>query len=136
MRITRRVFSDLAVWMIGFGMLVGTIFPFFMLLMGVPSHTALSGIFYLSCIIAGIAVGFVNILLTRLIVGKRLKMMTERMIMAKNHVMSISKGDESVICTHERCLIEIDSDDEFGESAQAFNQLIDSYSASMQSQQH
>lgn len=134
MRLTRKVFTDLAIWMIGFGLMIGVVFPFFTLLLGVSAHIALSGVFFLSCIIAGIVVGFVNILLTRLIVGKRLKMMTERMLLVKSHIMSVAKGDESKSCTPESCSIQIDSDDEFGESARAFNQLIESFSISLQTQ--
>jgi hypothetical protein len=33
-RMTKRVFTDLAIWMMGFGMLVGVVFPVFMVLLG------------------------------------------------------------------------------------------------------
>ena len=42
MRITRKVFHDLAIWMIAFGLLIGVVFPFFVILLGVPvSYTHL-----------------------------------------------------------------------------------------------
>lgn len=41
-RITNRVFTDLAIWMMGFGILVGLVFPFFMLLLGLDASIALS----------------------------------------------------------------------------------------------
>jgi len=134
MRLTGKVFVDLAFWMIGFGLIIGVLFPFFTLLLGVSAHMALSGMFFLTCIAAGILVGFVNILLTRFIVGNRIKIMTDRMLLVKSNIMSIANGDESKKCTQESCLISIDSDDEFGESAKAFNQLVEAFSASLQTQ--
>jgi two-component system cell cycle response regulator len=134
MRLTKRVFNDLAIWMIGFGILIGVSFPFFTLLMGVSATIALSWVFFISCILAGVIVGLVNIVLTRFTVGNRLRIMTERMTLAKNHVKSIAEGDDSENCTPENCFIPVDSEDGFGESAQAFNQLIEAFSVSIQTQ--
>ena len=41
MRITRKVFHDLAIWQIGFGLCIGLVFPPFVMLLGVPRATAL-----------------------------------------------------------------------------------------------
>lgn len=95
MRLTKKVFTDLAIRMIGFGVLIGIAFPFFTLLMGVSAQIALTGIFFISCILAGVTVGFVNILLTRFTVGKRLKTMTGRMMLVEAHIMAISDGDDN-----------------------------------------
>jgi two-component system cell cycle response regulator len=110
------------------------VFPFFVLLMGVPSEYALAPLFVLSCVLAGILVGFVNILITRITVGKRLNIFTERMVLVKSHILAIARGDDASVCTPESCSITVDSDDAFGQSAQAFNQLITSFSSSLQTQ--
>ena len=54
MRITKKTFNDLAIFMILLGIGVGIIFPFFCLDLGVPRDIALTPIYFVSCILAGI----------------------------------------------------------------------------------
>ena len=56
MRRTKNTFLQLATRMIGFGLLIGIIFPFFMLLLGVPRAIVFSSLFLASCVIAGVLV--------------------------------------------------------------------------------
>ena len=134
MRLTKRVFTDLAIWMIGFGILIGLVFPFFIQMMGVPANYARTVPFVLSCMLAGILVGLVNILLARFTVGRRLRLMTERMTLVTDNILAIARGENHEACTPDKCSIPVDSDDAFGESAQAFNDLIKSFNMSLQSQ--
>ncbi|MDD3366227.1 MAG: hypothetical protein PHS67_03070 [Sphaerochaetaceae bacterium] len=53
-RITKKVFNDLALWMMGFGLLVGVIFPFFMSLLGVSNTITHALWFRFACIFAGL----------------------------------------------------------------------------------
>ncbi len=46
MRITKKIFNDLAIWMIGFGILIGIVFPFFTRLFGVKPEIAYSPGFF------------------------------------------------------------------------------------------
>ena len=46
MRLTRKVFHDLAIWMIALGVLVGIGLPFFVVLLDVPEATALDLVRY------------------------------------------------------------------------------------------
>ena len=80
MRITKKVFIDLAIWMMGFGMLVGIIFPFFMILLGMERSLAFTWWFFTVCIAAGLFVGAVNILLAHNIVGSRLIKLSRHML--------------------------------------------------------
>ena len=132
-RITKKVFADLAIWMMGFGMLMGIVFPYIIILMGVPSQITLTVMFRLMCIIAGLIVGVVNITLARNIVGKRLETLTDRMNMVNKHLSNVVLTDE-FNCTPETCYIEVDSEDELGSSAMAFNSLIDTLSVSLKTQ--
>lgn len=50
MRITNQVFYDLAIWMVAFGLLIGLVFPFFVLLLGVPVETAITPGFFAACL--------------------------------------------------------------------------------------
>lgn len=59
-RLTGKVFTDLAIWMIAFGLLIGIIFPPFCLALGLPAERILAPIFFASTLGAGLAVGAVN----------------------------------------------------------------------------
>lgn len=134
MRITKKVFVDLAIRMIGFGVIIGIIFPFFILLLGVPSHFVFSVWFFLVCIGAGIIVGLVNIVLSRITVGKKLKMVTAKMNHVKKMIIDISVSGNVENCNTESCQIKVDSADEFGENAKSFNELVESFSKSLKMQ--
>ena len=45
-RLTKKVFTDLAIWMTGLGLLMGVVFPFFVMAFGVPSNYVLSAKFF------------------------------------------------------------------------------------------
>ena len=120
MRITKKVFNDLAIWMIGFGIIIGIVFPFFVRLFSVPTEIALSWKFFTACIAAGAIVGTVNIVLSRLVVAKRLKLLTSRMQKVQGILMSAAKGGDLSECSPEKCHILVDSKDEIGQSAHAF----------------
>lgn len=72
-RFTRRVFVDLGIWMIAFGLVVGVVFPPAVCWMGVPSEYAMTFTFYAYCLTAGVAVGGANITLAQAVVKKRLR---------------------------------------------------------------
>jgi two-component system cell cycle response regulator len=38
-RMTRKVFVDLAIWMVGFGLFIGLVFPFAIVPLGVPASS-------------------------------------------------------------------------------------------------
>ena len=78
-RLTSRVFADLAIWMMGFGLLIGLVFPPFCLLLGLPASQVLTPLFYASTVVAGLVVGAVNFALSRLVVGRRLRLLADRM---------------------------------------------------------
>jgi diguanylate cyclase (GGDEF)-like protein len=121
-RITSGVFRDLAVWMVGLGLLTGVVFPFFVIVLAVPSRIALQPVFMLACIAAGVSVGGLNFVLARNVVGQRIRNLNLRMrgLTAEVSETSVVAGRE---VDHFRP-IPVDSDDELGESAAAFNALL------------
>ena len=133
-RVTRKVFGDLAIWMMGFGFLIGVVFPFFVFLMGIPSHMVLTPLFFSICISAGILVGGINFFLTKLIIGGRLRLLSSSMRLVQTKLHEAIKTGNINGCTPEECLLEIDSDDEIGESAQAFNHLVEALSSSQKTE--
>lgn len=124
-RLTRKVFTDLAIWMIGFGLTIGVVFPFFVMVIGVPSSLVLTWWFFAACVSAGIVVGMVNIGLARVVIGRRLRVLSQRMGMVETNLRRIASSGDLERCSPEECFVEIDSDDELGESALAFNHLVE-----------
>ncbi len=123
-RLTGRVFTDLAIWMMGFGLLIGLVFPPFCLLVGLPLDRVLTPLFYASTIVAGLIVGAVNYGLSRLVVGRRLHILAERMGTVEHQLSQAVFSHDWSGCDPESCALPVDSDDEVGASASAFNRLI------------
>jgi diguanylate cyclase (GGDEF)-like protein len=123
-RLTRRVFVDLAIWMMGFGLLIGLVFPPFCLLLGLPASQILTPLFYVSTVVAGLIVGAVNFALSRLVVGRRLRLLADRMETVEHQLAAAVFSHDWSSCDPESCALPVDSDDEVGASAGAFNRLI------------
>ena len=130
-RITKKVFDDLAIWMVGFGMFIGIVFPYFMLLMGVSGTIALTWWFRTACILAGLFVGVVNIALARRVVGDKLRLLADHMVGIEGNLKAISGKNEAFDCSSMKCHLPVDSADAIGESSQAFNNMVDTLSRSM-----
>lgn len=134
MRLTKKVFHDLAIWMVCFGLCIGVVFPFFVMLLGVPSEIALTLTFFLACLGAGALAGGINFALARLVVGARMKVLAHSMTHVEENLLEMTTTGDLSICSPEECLISVDSEDEIGESAEAFNRLVAALSASMETQ--
>lgn len=123
-RLTNRVFADLAIWMAGFGLTVGLVFPVFCLGVGLPSGQVLTLPFFLSTIAAGLLVGAVNFGLARLVVARRLRLLADRMATVEGRLADAVFTHDRSGCDPASCALPVDSEDEVGESAAAFNRLI------------
>lgn len=134
MRLTRKVFTDLAIWMIVFGLAIGIVFPFFVMLLGVPTQTALTVYFFLACLGAGAVAGIINFTLARIVVGSRMKVLANAMTHIEENLVGMATTGDMNQCTADDCFIAVDSEDEIGESARAFNRLVASLSHSMETQ--
>lgn len=125
-RVTRSLFTDLFLYMAGFGLLVGIIYPPFMPLLGVSSAEVMTPLFYVASILAGMMLGVVNFLLVHLTIRPHLRLLADRMHNVEDVLnQNIYQEDWDHACgQHQSCFIEERSQDEIGESAQAFNALI------------
>ena len=129
-RITPRVFTDLAVWMMGFGLLMGLAFPFFVMLFGVPSENVLTPIFFGATVAAGLCVGAISQLISRAVVGSKLRLLRSRMNRVETTLREAIRSGTSAECNPETCSVPVDSDDEIGEAAASFNRLVEALAAS------
>jgi two-component system, cell cycle response regulator len=134
MRLTRKAFRDLAIFMIGFGVVVGIVFPFFVLVMGVPPQTALTLPFFAACLGAGVVVGAVNYALSRAVVGSRLKALAQAARQIEHNLLQMNAGDTAAVAASTSVRLAVDSDDEIGESARAFNSLTETLAVSLEIQ--
>jgi diguanylate cyclase (GGDEF)-like protein len=123
-RLTRRVFADLAIWMIGFGLLIGLVFPPFCLLLGLPGSGVMTPLFYAATLAAGLVVGAVNFALARLVVGRRLRILAASMGTVERQLAQATFSHDWSGCDPASCALVVDSTDEVGTSAAAFNRLI------------
>lgn len=131
-RLTSKVMVDLQLWMAGFGLLIGLMFPFVMVLLGVPSDIALRPLFFLATIVAGSIVAGVNMTIARAVVGVRLRGLAASMQKVDQSLVEAAfKGDWSS-CDPAGCSVPVDSADEFGEVATSFNKLVGGLATSHQ----
>jgi diguanylate cyclase (GGDEF)-like protein len=121
-RLTSRVFWDLAVYMVGLGLVMGVIFPPFVTLLGVPADYAGRPAFRAACLAAGFLVGAMNYWLTKGVVGGRLAELGTHLRSVTGVIASATRSGDWSHAVIER--IEVDSDDQIGDTARAFNSLL------------
>ncbi|WP_129337383.1 putative bifunctional diguanylate cyclase/phosphodiesterase [Cellulomonas endophytica] len=121
-RLTGRVIWDLAVCMVGLGLVVGAVFPPFVQVLGVEvDHDAMPHL-RAACLAAGALLGAANFALCRVVVGGRLRDLAERLRAVAASVGPGGHGERTASTTDR---IRVDSDDELGDTARAFNDLLD-----------
>ncbi len=120
--------------MIGFGLAIGLLFPFFMLALGVRSSVALTPTFFGACLGAGAAVGAINYGLAKQIVGSRLRALAAATHRTEESLRTVIQGGDPGLCDAGNCMVPADSDDEIGESARAFNHLVETLVHSLDTQ--
>lgn len=133
--ITKKIFNDLAIFMMGFGVMIGLVFPFFVLITGTPASYVLTPLFFILCTLAGIIVGLFNLFLSRKIVGSKIKQLSTQMKKVEHRLLEKSSGGDAESCSDSDCYIAIQSDDEIGESGRAFNSLVESLANAFKSEE-
>jgi diguanylate cyclase (GGDEF)-like protein len=132
-RLTSKVFTDLAIWMTGFGLAIGVIFPVFVRMVGVPARYVMTERFFVATIGAGLVVGATNQFLSRVVVRSRLQFMRSKMLRVEEALRKGAFDDDA--CAPEKCSIPVDSDDELGEAAASFNHLVEALAESHRAKQ-
>ncbi len=121
-RLTSRVFWDMAIYMVGLGLIMGVIFPPFVVLLGVPDTIAGRPIFRLACLLAGFLVGAMNYALVKGVVGGRLTLLGGHLRSATDSITTATKSGDWSEAVFER--ITVDSHDQIGDAGLAFNSLL------------
>ncbi len=126
--ITRSVIKDQSIYMLGFGLWMGLIFPFFtLLLLKLPASTVLTPLYFSMCVIAGLVVGLANYFIFRQVVYRFLSSMAERMALFQKKFRAYhSAAGSGEICRTEDCHLDTSSADILGAISEQFNNLIDS----------
>ena len=121
-RVTGRAFRDLAIYMSGFGLLVGVVFPFAVIPLGVPAEHTLRPSFQVACLVAGLLVGLVAYALARLAVGVRLGKLVSAMGEAADRLRAAA--DTGDVSAYSAAAVPVDSADDLGRAAAAYNDLL------------
>ena len=117
LRLTGRIFLDLAVAMVVLGVAVGLAFPAFVRLLGVPDRYVADSAFAAACVGAGVLMGLVSWVFARTVVGSRLGVLAAALSTA---AADVARGGALVARR-----VPAGSDDALGRSAAAFNALLD-----------
>lgn len=120
------VFNSLSLCMVGFGVVTGIVFPFFIIFMGFPSDLALRKLFIAACIVAGAIVGAINNRLARIIIGSRLHTLTDCIKFIENNLLEKKNSQRAEDLDFRSCFNTVQSGDEIGEIGRALNRLVES----------
>jgi two-component system, cell cycle response regulator len=125
MKLKNAFTHKLMVIMVGFGIIIGIVFPFFvMFVLRLPSSVALTPMFFALCILAGLLVGAFNFFVFKRIIYDFLELISTKLA-AFQEKLSHARRDEAVTCNSEECLIDQRTADPIvGEISNSFNDFI------------
>lgn len=136
MFLSRKIFTDLAVFMIGFGLFMGIIFPFYLLGLGFPHSAVITVPFFASCLTAGLLVGLFNVVLSRMVVARRLRQVSSQMQIVEENLRATPLACSNADTLNSLLLPQEQSEDELGEICHAFNRLLYALQHAQQQQIH
>lgn len=125
----------LLVIMVGFGIVIGIVFPFFvMFVLGLPSAKVLTPDFFSMCIAAGLLVGGFNYFVFKQVIYDFLESISNKLSAFRDKLSSVRR-EEAIECNDEECLITIKSNDPIvGNITNAFNDFIITIQNSMRAE--
>lgn len=124
MQKSKHVFRALAWGMVAMGVLMGAIFPLFVLLFGVAASVALSPTFIGATLVAGLVVGGLNFALASRIVRPRLVQLSEGMQQVRKVMDQAAFTGDWSACDPAVCLLKEQDEGELGAVADSYNALL------------
>lgn len=124
-KLTQKLCYDLAAWMIGLDLSIGLLFPVMVYGLGFPADEVFSTRFMLASLGAGVLVAAANFIVARWVVAPRLRRLSSQAHDVEAAIRRATDTNDWRKCTPEKCRLTVDSSDEIGESAKAFNDLVD-----------
>jgi hypothetical protein len=124
---TRKVFWNLAAAMMGFGLLIGVVSVLIAGAFGLPKAIEFKA--FADGGSSGSMVGPLNYLLASRVVGPRFRVLSDRLSEARREIAN-SVGADTWEPLADRYALPVDSDDEFGQTAESFNYLMSSLDSS------
>jgi diguanylate cyclase (GGDEF)-like protein len=121
--------------MLGLGVAVGVAFPFVLPPLGIPSDLTLRPTFFAATLVAGLMLAAMNHQLARRVVGGRLRALSGQMRHVAEVIADATYSGDWARCSPEECQLDVDSEDELGDAAASFNELINALAASRHVQQ-
>jgi diguanylate cyclase (GGDEF)-like protein len=128
-RLTKSILLDQFIWMMMTGFLAGLIFPFFIVLLGIPQEKVMTPLFFGASIMAGLVMGLLNFGLVHFVTRPTLKELAEKMNIVRKRLddaLMVEDTSRKVdACIDEReCILYFQSKDEVGQVAATFNNLV------------
>lgn len=125
----------LLVIMVGFGLIIGIVFPFFVkFVLDLPSSKVLTPSFFSMCIFAGLLVGGFNFYVFKSVFYDFLESVSLKLTSFREKLSSVQK-EKAIDCNEEDCLITVKSDDPIvGNITNSFNELILTIQSSMRAE--
>ena len=130
--ITKKIFNDLAIYIIGFGTCMGIILPFFVVISG--NGAVFTPLFLILSVLFGSLIGLFSVILSRKVIGNKIKELSSYMINVETKLMNKEINHTIDSTLDETCLIKYHSEDELGDSSKAFNSLVQSLSVTLKTE--
>ncbi len=133
-RVTRTAFTLLGLWMLGLGLAVGVVFPFALPPLGIPRDLTLRPTFFAATLAAGLLLAAMNHQLARRVVGSRVRTLSGQMTHVAEVISDATYSGDWGRCSPEECHLDVDSEDDLGDAAASFNDLVTALASSRQVQ--
>jgi signal transduction histidine kinase len=130
---TNKVFWNLAVAMVGFGILVAIVGRISLLGLGIDAKEAFRPQPVIISLVAGLLIGFLNYLIVSRVVRHRLHVVSTRLMDAQREIAD-SVGADTWEPLTMRYGLPVYCEDEFGRTAASFNYLLNSLDSSQQAE--
>ncbi len=124
MQISKHVFRALALGMLTMGLVMGAVFPLFVIGFGVPKTIALAPAFIAATLISGFVVGWLNFALASGIVRPRLRKLAAGMQQVRLAMQQATFTEDWSTCDPARCRLDERDQDELGALAHSYNSLL------------